>query len=72
MKAISVISIKVIKVMPIIKVISATNSVKYNTRKKLTYYSQFRTNFNRISLSILENLVLKKDDFIKNKDVTSN
>ena len=52
--------------------ILATKSVKYNTRKKITFDSQFTTNSNRISLVFLENLILEKDDFIKKNDVKPN
>ena len=55
----------------VIKVILAANSVKY-IWKKLTYDSQFTTNSNEISFFILENLISKKDDFIKKDDVTLN
>ena len=55
----------------VIKVILAANSVKY-IWKKLTYDSQFTTNSNGISFFILENLISKKDDFIKKDDVTLN
>ena len=55
----------------VIKVILAANSVKY-IWKKLTYDSQFTTNSNGISFFILENLISKKDDFIKKDDVTPN
>ena len=58
--------------------------VKHNVRKKLTYYSQFNSNSNKISLFILKNLTLTsdkhlilslkilKDDFINNDDITPN
>ena len=57
---------------------------KDNFRKKLTYYSQFNSNFNRISVFILKNptltsdknlilsLKILKDDFINNDDITTN
>ena len=34
---------------------------KDNFRKKLTYYSQFNSNFNRISVFILKNPTLTSD-----------
>ena len=58
--------------------------VKHNVRKKLTYYRQFNSNSNKISLFILKNLTLTsdkhlilslkilKDDFINNDDITPN
>ena len=46
----------------VINVISATNSVKQNTRKNLTYEFHFLLNF----------WFREKDKFIKNDDVTAN
>ena len=35
--------------------------VKHNVRRKITYYSQFNSNSNKISLFILKNLTLTSD-----------
>ena len=43
--------------------------VKRDNRKKPTYYSQCRSNFNRILFFILKNLIFKKDDLFKNDGI---
>ena len=58
--------------------------VKHNVSKKLTYYSQFDSNSNKIFIFILKNLTLKsdknlvlflkiwKDGFINNDNIAPN